>query len=217
MAIARFACRLAAFPNRIGGALVFGLAVAIMVNALMLQHTRHPAPLFHKSILLPPPKAPAPDAPARAGSAQAPHGNSRASESPALPHDPITQLLKSKTSVSRQTAEPEKTRPPQHHHFSASEHAAVSEARPAAHDPISQLLKTSPLPPARAEEQPKTVLAAQHALVKLGFVLRADGHMGAVTRHAIKQYEHDRGLPIHGELTPKLVHRLAAESGISVE
>lgn len=201
----RFAFRLAAFPNRIGGALVFGLAVAIMVNALMLQHSRHPAPLFQKSIILPTQPAPAHAAPA-----QAPLEKSQAPQAAALPHDPIGQLLKSSgTSVSRPGTE--------HHLDSASDHAAAAEPRPAGHDPISRLLKTTPLPPARAEEPPKLVLGVQQALVKLGFVLRPDGHMGAVTRHAIEQYERDRGLQINGELTPKLMHRLAAESGVVIE
>ena len=203
----RLAFRLAAYPNRIAGVLVFGLAGAIMVNALMLQHARHPAPLFRKSINLPMPQAPA----------HAPHEKPRVTEAVAPSRDPISQLLKSETPASRPAAEQEKTRPPQRHNGGASEHAAVTAVRPAAHDPISQLLKAGPSRTSHSDDQPKLVLGVQRALVKLGFVLRADGHMGAVTRHAIEQYERDRGLQVRDELTPKLVHQLAIESGVTIE
>ena len=61
------------------------------------------------------------------------------------------------------------------------------------------------------------MLAVQRALLKLGFVVRPDGEMGAVTRRALEQYERDRGLPVDGRLTPKLVRRLSAETGISID
>ena len=203
-AVARFVFRLAAFPNRIGGALVFGLAVAIMVNALMLQHSRHPAPLFQKNIILPTQLVPAKEDPM-----QTLLRKSQVSQTAVLPHDPIAQLLKSRTSTSRQGSE--------RHLGSAFDHIAAAEPRPVTHEPISLLLKTPPLPPTRTEEPSKLVLAVQQALVKLGFVLRPDGHMGAVTHHAIEQYERDRGIEINGELTPKLMRRLAAESGVVIE
>ncbi len=97
------------------------------------------------------------------------------------------------------------------------EGAAAAEAKPAGHDPIAHLLNSSAPQEAAAEERPKTVLAVQQALVKLGFVVRPDGQMGAVTRHAIEQYERDHGLPIEARLTPKLLHRLAAETGVAIE
>ncbi|MHB8885435.1 MAG: peptidoglycan-binding domain-containing protein [Methylovirgula sp.] len=210
-AIARFICRLAAFPNRIGGALVFALAVAIMVNALLLQHSRHPAPLFRKSIILQTRTAAPPHPPH-----EKPSERVEQAVVPPLPHDAIGQLLKTETPLSRPTDAPERTLVSRHHH-GTREHAAIPQVHTAARDPISQLLKAGSTQPIHAEDQPKVVLGVQQALVKLGFVLRADGHMGAVTRHAIKQYEHDHGLKTEGELTPKLLRRLAAESGINIE
>jgi peptidoglycan hydrolase-like protein with peptidoglycan-binding domain len=61
------------------------------------------------------------------------------------------------------------------------------------------------------------VRAAQRALVKLGFVLNPDGLAGAATRHAITRYERDHGLAVHGEVTPALVRRLSAETGITID
>jgi hypothetical protein len=50
--------RIAAYPNRIAATLLAGLVVAICVNALELQQTRHPAPLFHQSFAPAPAKKP---------------------------------------------------------------------------------------------------------------------------------------------------------------
>jgi peptidoglycan hydrolase-like protein with peptidoglycan-binding domain len=60
------------------------------------------------------------------------------------------------------------------------------------------------------------VAAAQRALVKLGFVLEADGVAGTSTRQAIERYERDRGLPARGVLSPDLVRRLGTESGMPI-
>jgi len=50
----------------------------------------------------------------------------------------------------------------------------------------------------------------------LGFVLKPDGVAGATTRQAIERYERDRKLPVRGELTPALLRRLGAESGVPI-
>ncbi len=210
VAILRFAYRLAAYPNRIGGALMFCLAVAIMVNALMLQHSRHPAPLFRRSIILPVRETPV----------SAPHHKpeaAAAAEAAKPARDPIGQWVKSEVLAPQRPGAEAEPAPTDPHRQNATESSTTTEARPAAHDPIAQLLKPNRPQPAAAAEQPKRVLAVQHALIRLGFVLQADGRMGALTRRAIEQYERDHGLPIHAELTPKLLHRLAAESGVGSE
>lgn len=90
----------------------------------------------------------------------------------------------------------------------------------APNDQISEVLKVAETPPARlsasATKAPALkhfVLAAQHALVKLGFVLKPDGVAGPATRQAIMHFERARGLPVRGELTPSLVRQLKAEAG----
>ncbi len=59
-------------------------------------------------------------------------------------------------------------------------------------------------------------MAAQRALIKLGYVLKADGVAGAATRQAIERYERDHKLPVRGELTPALMRQLSAASGVPV-
>lgn len=96
--------------------------------------------------------------------------------------------------------------------------AVASEAKPAqVRDPITQILKAKEPQQQSGAEPNKIVLAAQRALVRLGFVLRPDGVNGAATRQALEQFERDRGLPVKGELTPKILRELAAQSGQAIE
>lgn len=203
-----------------------GAVMGIIVNALMLQKSRHPAPLFH----------PHPQAPTQASRPAS------AIEKPipsALPNPvPKPNVLLSSGPGPQQAApsqriedflSPENTPP---HAASAKAPTRAnegSEERP--HDLIAQLLKTNAPSigashehkagePAASEIKPKpnkAVTATQRALVKLGFVLKADGMMGASTRQAIEQYERDHKLAIHGEVTPKLLKQLVKETGVSVE
>ncbi|HEY5225950.1 MAG TPA: peptidoglycan-binding domain-containing protein [Methylovirgula sp.] len=200
--IIQFGCRIAAYPNRIAGALIFALTLAIVVNALMLQHSRHPAPLFHRAISLPVHAAPA-------------RALAVSGETAKTGHDPIGQWLGGRAPASSEHASAEKAKAEPHRH--AHEGLAETETKPVTHDSIGQLLKSDSAHDAAPKEQSKTVLAVQHALVKLGFVVRPDGQMGAVTRHALEQFERDHRLPVDGQITPKLLHRLSAETGMSME
>lgn len=204
-------------PRRMIAWLVGGLCVAtaagILVNALALQETRHPAPLFGRAVQLAPMRepvavktvpVPAPR-PQLNQTASAPT-NDRAIERTPVETAPIDkpvnirprQAAGSQGSVSAGSVSQAALLP-------------ANEATQAKHDdPIAGLLKAQPPEPGR------TVLAAQRALVKLGFVLEADGVAGAATRQAIERYERERGLPVQGELTPKLLRRLSAESGLSI-
>ena len=91
---------------------------------------------------------------------------------------------------------------------------------PPPRDEILQLLKVPPARPNTEAAAPaargKSVLAAQRALVKLGFVLNPDGVAGAATRQAIERYERDHGLPVHGKVTPALSRQLSAEMGKTI-
>jgi hypothetical protein len=81
-------------------------------------------------------------------------------------------------------------------------------------DPIGLLLASGVR---KSEEFDKKTQLAQRALVKLGYVLRADGKFGGATRQALEKFERDSGLPVKGELTPKILRRLSASSGVALE
>ncbi len=218
MAAGRRASRPARRPHRYLGVLASALCAAavagILVNALTLQKTRHPAPLFGRaapaanvrepSIVE---TAPLPAARPAPGAAANP-----TNEKPVLERPLTDQKTLDKAASGHAHAPPVET----------------TETPPL--DPISQLLKTpaaktapGKAPTSARAENPvvqeaasKSVLAAQRALMKLGFVLKPDGRAGATTRQAIERYERDRGLPVHGDLTPSLLRRLSAELGIAI-
>ena len=170
-------------------------AAAILLNALVWQRTRHPAPLFARATLIAPTKEPT-VAETSALAASRPQ--------PAV----IAVQPVEKPPLEMPTGgHPRQTR--------------VDSSPP--HDVISQLLKAPPAPPARptteaaASAAPsKLVLAAQRALVKLGFVLNPDGVAGATTRQAIERYERDHGLPVRGALSRAIMRKLSAETGITI-
>jgi len=92
---------------------------------------------------------------------------------------------------------------------------------PRPRDPIGEVLRTvetgSVGPKARVEA-PKSVAAAQRALVKLGYVAgKIDGVMGPGTRQAIERFERERKLPVTGELGPRTVKELSARAGLPIE
>jgi Putative peptidoglycan binding domain len=76
---------------------------------------------------------------------------------------------------------------------------------PRAGDPIRDLLRADP-----AKDSTHLTMAAQNALIKLGYVLKADGVVGASTEQAIQQFEHGHGLAASSEITPRLVKQLNA-------
>jgi hypothetical protein len=76
-------------------------------------------------------------------------------------------------------------------------------------DPIRDLIRTDS-GGKDASDAKRLTIAAQTALIKLGFALKADGVAGASTQQAIQQFERTHGLIPMGEITPKIVKLLTA-------
>jgi Putative peptidoglycan binding domain len=194
------------YLNILATGLFVAAATTILLNALVWQRTRHPAPLSART--------------APAVSAKEPTIAEMIAVPAPRPQPAVTALqAHDKPSEKPPAQKPLIEKPP-------LEMAAGVHPRP--HDKISQLLKAPPSPKAsaapRARSTPadtapaapsKSVLAAQRALVKLGFVLNPDGVAGQTTRRALERYERDRGLPVHGDLTPALMRRLVSDAGIT--
>lgn len=70
-------------------------------------------------------------------------------------------------------------------------------------DPITDLLREE----ARADVARLTV-AAQTALVRLGYPVKPDGNEGVTTQQALRDFERVHGLPLSTEITPRLVKQL---------
>jgi hypothetical protein len=191
------------YLNILGTGFFVAAAATILLNALVWQRTCHPAPLFVRT--------------APAVSAKEPTIAEMIAVPAPRPQPAVTALqAHDKPSEKPPAQKPLIEKPP-------LETAAGVHPRP--HDKISQLLKAPPSPKAwaaphaRSDTAPaapsKSVLAAQRALVKLGFVLNPDGVAGQTTRRALERYERDHGLPVHGDLTPALMRRLVSDAGIN--
>ncbi len=170
-------------------------AAAIVLNALVWQRTRHPAPLFARPALAAPAKEPT-----IAGMSAVPASRPQPAVTPVQAHDKPVE------------------KPPLEMPADGHPHTRIASSPP--HDEISQLLKAPPARPATETAAPaapsKAVLAAQRALVKLGYVLNPDGVAGTTTRQAIERYERDHGLPVHGDLSRGIMRLLSAETGITI-
>lgn len=190
--------------KRTGYALLFGIgaltAIGVPLNALYFQDGRHPAPLFLTTALAPPATTPA----------TKPIAAPQTAEAPATQIDaPKAKVETAHAPVKAENARSESATPAK---IAAKTPAKTAE--PAKHDPIAQLLNGPAKPKAPAESD---VLMAQQALLKLGYVVRADGKFSAATRQAIEKFEHDHGLPVKGALTTKVAAQLATRAGLESE
>ena len=182
----------AAHPFRTVVATIFGLMLAgIVLNAVLLQRGRHPAPLF--------------------GSA------SRARQA----HVPTASVpLPLRRPVERPSAEPLTIGQIAGSDDAAGSSRPAGTSPAHKEDGIAQLLRgggrTQP-DPANAKTSAVNVLAAQRALQKLGYDVKPDGHMGAATRQALDKFEHDRHLSAQGELSSKVLRELADAAGLPRE
>ena len=165
--------RLLSFPIRgYAGAALTAVLTGIVVNALTLQHARHPAPFFAPRPigLVTPAAAPTP-APVPAPAAAA------------KPAEPA----------------PASVLPPQRQ----TSLGAAAPARRA--DEIGDILRED-----AAKDGQKEMLAAQNALIKLGYTLHADGVANSATLAALRDFERTHSLPISTDVTPRLLKHLAA-------
>ena len=85
---------------------------------------------------------------------------------------------------------------------SAAGDASSSRRAP---DPIADLLRGEP-----DAEGPRLILAAQNALIRLGYSVKADGAEGTATEEAVRDFERAHGLPVTRDISPRLVKELAS-------
>ncbi len=88
--------------------------------------------------------------------------------------------------------------------------AATAEGSPSASDPIADLLAGE-----THSDASRLILAAQTALVKLGYMVKPDGKEGAATQQALRDFERAHGLPAATEINERVVKQLtlAARGG----
>jgi hypothetical protein len=185
--------------------LLASLLAAVVVNAMFLQHGRHPAPLFGSTLKIEPPRPPV-----RPASIDA-LLNERIPGLPLQPVDPAQEAAFAAPDVNDQTAAAPSSAAP-------SSRAAPSPAPMPAkktHDAIGALIADNGVVTPAATG--RSVVAAQRALQKLGAPVKPDGEFGAATRKAVESFQHENHLPVTGELNAKTRRLLAARSGLPVE
>lgn len=163
------------------GAALAAVLTGIVVNALTFQHERHPAPFFAAR----PPAVGAPPSAAAAPPPQAARADNSTSVAVLPPTRPANLGVVEPAASARSPVEP------------------APSARGA--DAIGEILRAD-----TAKDGEKQVLEAQNALIKLGYVLRADGSPGAATSAALHDFERAHSLPITTDVTPRLLKQLTA-------
>jgi hypothetical protein len=186
---------LLAHPGRTAAcAVVAAVLTGIVLNAAFFQNGRHPAPLF----------ASAPTVQPRAARSEVPVPSPR----PADVAVPSSAGLVPPASIPAPTPG----------------HAAVPAPSPA---PRTTLAKAEVGEPKRdaigaflkgdgGTETPDRVSAAQKALMRVGYVLRADGVMGTGTRKIIEQFQRENDLSVTGDLNARTLRELTAQSGVAI-
>jgi peptidoglycan hydrolase-like protein with peptidoglycan-binding domain len=96
----------------------------------------------------------------------------------------------------------------------AQKAAKEKENEGARKDEISHLLEK---PHSATISQDQQVLFVQHALLKLGYVVRANGIWNKATQDALAKFQKDNGLTVKKTLTSKLIALLATRSGLESE
>ncbi|MBB4041434.1 hypothetical protein GGR34_003111 [Microvirga flocculans] len=236
----RVATFIAGHPRQILAALFLtGCGGAIAWNALALQNSRHPAPLFNtREVVLAPEPVPEIEAeqplpPLRPGAqphdqhaavpvpaepiahAPAETGGTSAVSTPKSPaRSPIAEMIRNGGQPVPAAAPPARTQ--------QAALAAPPAARTASRDPIADMIRMGgpvPVPPANvgSSDAGGIVLSGQRALARLGYSVKLDGLMGSGTRQAIERFEQDRRLPVTGEFNARTVRELSAASGIAVQ
>ncbi len=163
------------------------VAVGVPLNALFMQEGRRPA----AAVAL---KMPSIDAARQSQPAPAPHPR------PAPPSV-------AKTDAPRQEPSRVETAKPTEKNFDAIAQLLGSAAPRKSDAAAGADTKSDP--------RNKSVIFAQRALAKLGYALHQDGVYGGTTRQALEKFERSNGLPVKGELSPKILRLLGARAGVA--
>ncbi|MGJ0509821.1 MAG: peptidoglycan-binding protein [Methylocystis sp.] len=217
--------------RRLGAMALFSIAglalVGVPLNALYFQDGRHPAPLFSSHVLVPekpdPATTPIPPARPRIEAARSDVDGAKAEASAhvaprakdTVKADPLADILKSEQAPPVRTEKVERVEKPP---------VKVEKKREvASRDQIGSLLgagaakPAAPPAPATTATAPaagpdRNVLLAQRALQRLGYVVKPDGMASPAMKKTIERFEKDNGLPVTGELSPKVAKALSARA-----
>lgn len=191
------------------GLIAFAACIAIIANALFLQKGPHPAPMFGAvasppTVLVVSNPLPRPrPAEADAMSLEPRAAEPKLSDSKLFDPRPVEP-----GPVEQKAADPKVTDP------LADLVKATTSAAPAA----NALRPPAPIPGPGPITGFHRVAAVQRALTEYGYgQLKPTGTVGPDTKAAIEKFEHERKLPVTGQMSERLVRELAAITGRPIE
>ncbi|MEN3930422.1 peptidoglycan-binding protein [Microvirga sp. W0021] len=211
------------------GALFLGITAVVSVNALVMQTSRHPAPMFSPIPVAAPVPTPRPVAQAvpaqEASVASTVEGNNNqtANVSPVSVPVPVARTETQSRDEIGDIIRTGSTAPqPAASVPAPAPRAAVAPQPPARRDAIADLIRSNgnasaAASPGEMDAQKRKVMAGQQALNKLGYgPLTTDGVMGSGTKKAIERFEFDKRLPVTGTLNSQTVSELASLSKLPI-
>ena len=169
------------------------VAVGVPLNALFMQEGRRPAAAI--ALKMPPIDA------------------ARQSQAAPPSHPRPAPPSVAKTEAPRQEPARIETAKPTEKNFDAIAQL-LGSAAPRKSDAAAGA-RTPKDDPKNNDPKNKSVIFAQRALAKLGYALHQDGVYGGTTRQAIEKFERSNGLPVKGELSPKILRLLGARAGVA--
>lgn len=177
-------------PKDLAAGFIAAAAVAaIIANATLMQAGRHPAPMFGGA---PPP---APSAAAAVGPVSGPLPRPRPTEAELRSVEPRSAepapvAISTKSPASQPATVPRPPAPIQAHA-----------------DPVGDLIVTT-----------RRVATVQQILTEFGYgQLKPTGVVGTDTQAAIQKFEHERKLPVTGQVTDRLVRELSTATGRTID
>lgn len=193
-AFSKMMSAVARHPKRTFMSVVFtGVFCGIAANALFFQTTHHPAPIFAGPVIA---------RPMQPQAAPVPQPVPRQAEAAPAPSNAIAKLIDAPM-AGPQVAAVAPTPAPA---------TAPARTNTQPKDQIGALIGVL----GDDGVDPSRVMAVQKALVKLGYVVKPDGVMGSGTRQALQMFEQSRKLTVTGELTPRTLRELGAQSGVAI-
>src|SRR5215470_3189721 len=183
-------------------------AGAILINALFMQASPHPAPMLPGK-----PRPVALDATASVPARPRPNDRHLAAATPPATAAPSTIPMP----LARPAAAPQPTPASQPVAATPARHAIGGPARHAAAAPAAH-----PLPPVSVSNPSvvpsRRIVAVQRALADFGYgQVKPNGIVGVETTTAIERFERERKLPVTGQISDRLVRELATVTGRPLE
>ncbi len=164
--------------------------VAILVNVLVLQHGRHPSPMFGPNTVI------LPAAPASVSPLPKPRPMEAEQQRAAVQSDEPAPVPEARPDAAR---------------AAPAEQAATPRATPVAvtrsKDPLADIITAN-----------RRTAGVQRALTEFGYgQLKPTGVAGTDTAAAIQKFERDRKLPVTGKVSDRLVRELSAMTGRAID